>query len=121
MRCRFNRETLGLAPAGRSFWNMLDRKGFNPTVYERSISGGEKKVDVAIAHRMTKDAYTVINPKTDDILLVAGDKDFMPVVTDLRGEGFRVEAAFWDHAAREIRDGVDRFISLNRFHGHFTR
>jgi hypothetical protein len=27
---------------------MLDRKGFNPTVYDKNISNKEKKVDVAI-------------------------------------------------------------------------
>ncbi len=111
----------GSPPPGDSFWNMLDKKGFNPTVYERGIGGGEKKVDVAIGHRMTKDAYTIIDRKKDEMLLVAGDKDFMPVISDLISEGFRVEAAFWDQAAREVRESVQKFISLTPYHAHFTR
>jgi Protein of unknown function DUF88. len=69
----------GSPPPGDSFWNMLNRKGFNPTVYERGVSGGEKNVDVAIAHGITKDAFTIIDRNNDSIILVAGNKDFMPV------------------------------------------
>ncbi len=111
----------GSPPPGDSFWNMLDRKGFNPTVYEKNFANKEKKVDVAIGHRMTKDAYTLLNKVKDELLLVAGDSDFVPVVADLIDDGFKVEVAFWDHAARELRDAASKFIALNQFHGHFTR
>jgi hypothetical protein len=40
---------------------MLHKKGFNPTVYEKNAANKEKKVDVAIAHAMTKDAYTKLD------------------------------------------------------------
>lgn len=46
----------GSPPPGDTFWNMLHRIGFNPTVYEKNFSNREKKVDVAIGSRMTKDA-----------------------------------------------------------------
>jgi uncharacterized LabA/DUF88 family protein len=65
------------------------------TVYDRSQAGKEKKVDVAIAHRMTKDAYTIINRASAELTLVAGDKDYVPVVEDLVKEGFHVVVAFW--------------------------
>ena len=100
---------------------MLERKGFNPTVYEKNAANREKKVDVAIAHRMTKDAYTMIDKDKDELLLVAGDSDFVPAVADLTGEGFKVEVAFWDHSARELRETASRFISLDQYHGHLTR
>lgn len=76
---------------------------------------------MAIGARMTKDAYTVVNKEKDEILLVAGDKDFEPVITDLTSEGFKVEVAFWDHAAEEIRKAKSKFISLNQYHKHLTR
>jgi uncharacterized LabA/DUF88 family protein len=69
---------------------------------------------------MTKDAYTLVK-KNYDILLVAGDTDFVPVVTDLVTEGFKVEIAFWGHAARELREAAMNFISLNPKHADFTR
>jgi hypothetical protein len=110
----------GSPPPGDSFWNMLDRKGFNPTVYERNFANREKKVDVAIGARMTKDAYTMLDKDRNKLLLVAGDSHYVPVLTDLIDEGFTVEVAFWDHAAREIREAA-RFIPLNEYHVHLTR
>ena len=111
----------GSPPPGDSFWDMLDRKGFNPTVYEKNFANKEKKVDVAVAARMTKDAYTLIDKERDDILLVSGDTDYVPVVTDLVSEGFTVEVAFWDHCGRELREVASKFISLNQYHAHLTR
>jgi len=70
---------------------------------------------VAIAHRMTKDAYTIINKAEDEITLVAGDKDFEPVISDLRAEGFNVHVVFWGHAAKELRDAASQFINLDSY------
>jgi hypothetical protein len=112
----------GSPPPGDSFWNMLHRKGFNPTVYDKNVVGKEKKVDVAIGARMTKDAYTVIDKEKDEILLVAGDSDYVPVLEDLKSEGYRVEVAFWDHStAREVKALADKFVSLTQYHDHFSR
>jgi hypothetical protein len=105
----------GSPPPGDSFWSMLKRKGFNPTVYQRNIAGKEKKVDVAIGHRITKDAYTVVDRKEDRLMLVAGDSDYVPVVSDLVADGFYVSVAFWDHAARELRQAASKFNSLNSY------
>ena len=33
---------------------MVKRHGFNVTTYDKNAAGKEKKVDVAIAHKMTK-------------------------------------------------------------------
>jgi hypothetical protein len=111
----------GSPPPGDSFWKMLDKKGFKPTVYEKNVANKEKKVDVAIGAAMTKDAYTRLDKAKDELLLVAGDSDFEPVITDLKSEGFKVEVAFWDHAAAEIRKAATKFISLNSYHGHFSK
>jgi uncharacterized LabA/DUF88 family protein len=108
----------GSPPPSDSFWEMVKRKGFEVKTYGRSISGKEKKVDVAIAHAMTKDAYTKIDKKDSEIVLVAGDKDYMPVIEDLKGEGFRVIVVFWDHAAQEVKQAASKFISLNQWINH---
>ena len=111
----------GSPPPGDSFWDMLERKGFATTVYEKNAANHEKKVDVAIGARMTKDAYTVLDKARDEILLVSGDTDFVPVVADLVAEGFKVEVAFWGHAGRELREAAPRFISLDDYHDHLSR
>ena len=108
----------GSPPPSDSFWQMVERKGFEVKTYDRNAAGKEKKVDVAIAHAMTKDAYTVIDKATSEIVLVAGDKDYMPVIEDLKSEGFKVVVVFWDHAARELKETASQFISLNQWLDH---
>lgn len=111
----------GSPPPGDSFWQMVERRGWQVKIFERNLQNKEKKVDVAIAHAMTKDAYTVVNKETDDLTLVAGDKDFVPVVEDLVKEGFKVDVAFWGHAAAELRKAATKFINLDDHHGHVTK
>jgi uncharacterized LabA/DUF88 family protein len=104
----------GSPPPGDSFWRMVEQYGFRVTTFERNAAGKEKKVDVAIAHQMTKDAYSgVIDKAADEITLVAGDKDYVPVVDDLVKEGFRVIVAFWAHAADELKRSSAIFFSLD--------
>jgi hypothetical protein len=112
----------GSPPPGDSFWEMVERYGFAVTKYERNAAGKEKKVDVAIAHKMTKDAYSgVVRRGEDEITLVSGDKDSVPVVEDLVAEGFVVHVVFWDHAAQELKDAASSFISLNPHLDYLTQ
>jgi hypothetical protein len=104
----------GSPPPYDTFWNMVRSKGFEVKTYEKSF-GHEKKVDTAIAHAMTKDAYTILNKAEDEIILVAGDKDYVPIVEDLRQFGVNFTVMFWEHAAREIREIATTFISLNPY------
>ena len=110
----------GSPPPGDSFWQFVKSKGFDVKTYDRSVSGKEKKVDVALAHRMTKDAYTIIDKANSEISLAAGDKDYVPVVEDLTHEGFHVVVVFWDHAATELKEAASEFFSLNAHLDHLT-
>lgn len=104
----------GSPPPGDSFWKMVERHGFRVTTYDRNVAGKEKKVDVAIAHRMTKDAYTgVVQKGIDEITLVAGDKDYCPVVEDLVASGFVVNVVFWSHGSAELKAVASKFIPLD--------
>ena len=109
----------GSPPPSDSFWEMVRKEGFIVETFEKSASGKEKKVDVAIAHRITKDAYTVINKSEDELVLVSGDKDFVPVIADLIKEGYTVKVAFWDQAAQELKDSLRNsatdFLCLNPY------
>lgn len=109
----------GSPPPSDTFWGMVKSKGFDVETFDKSRSGREKKVDVAIAHRMTKDAYTIIK-KEDELTLVAGDKDFVPVVEDLTLEGFKVVVMFWGHAAQELKDVSTSFINLDSHFQYLT-
>lgn len=105
----------GSPPPGDSFWDMVKRKGWGVQIYDRNFAGKEKKVDTAIAYQMSKDAYTVVDRKTSEITLVAGDKDYAPAVEDLVKEGFHVTVAFWGHAAKDLRTAASEFCDLDRF------
>ena len=103
----------GSPPPSDSFWEMVSSYKFQVKTYEKGFDGKEKKVDVAIAHQITKDAYSGAIQKDDEIVLVSGDKDYIPVVEDLRKEGFKFSVIFWDHAANELKDAAESFSSLN--------
>lgn len=112
----------GSPPPGDTFWDMVERKGFEVKTYEKNFAGKEKKVDVAIAHQITKDAYSgKISKGTDEITLVAGDKDYVPVVEDLVENGFKVHVVFWDSVAPELKAVCTQFVSLNPFLQHLSR
>lgn len=111
----------GSPPPGDTFWKMVERHGFKHTKFDRNFAGKEKKVDVAIAHQMTKDAYSgVVQKGVDEMTLIAGDTDYVPVLEDLKQAGFIVHLVFWDHAGREIKAAASKFISLNPFFDHLT-
>lgn len=111
----------GSPPPSDSFWDMVARKGFDVKTYEKNFSGKEKKVDVAIAHQITKDAYSgKIVQGTDEITLVAGDKDFVPVVEDLVENGYIVHVVFWDSVAPELKAAASKFTSLNPHLEHLS-
>lgn len=105
----------GSPPPGDSFWQMVKRKGWDVTVYDKNVAGKEKKVDTALTYCMTKDAYTLINRENSAITIVAGDKDYAPAVEDLVKEGFRVRVAFWGHAAPELRKVAAPFFPLDKY------
>nr|AAT96127.1 hypothetical protein [Pseudomonas viridiflava] len=112
----------GSPPPSDSFWHMVESKGFEVKTYEKNFAGKEKKVDVAIAHQITKDAYSgKISKGTDEITLVAGDKDFVPVVEDLVENGYQVHVVFWENAAPELKVVCSKFISLNPYLDNLTK
>ena len=112
----------GSPPPGDSFWQMVERFGFEVVTYDRSVAGKEKKVDVAIAHQITKDAYSrVIDREVDEITLVAGDKDYLPVVEDLVKAGFRFDVVFWSQAAQELKQAASKFVELDPYLDTLTK
>ncbi|MCB9617768.1 MAG: NYN domain-containing protein [Sandaracinus sp.] len=112
----------GSPPPGDSFWKMVERFGFQVTTFDKSRSGKEKKVDVALAHQMTKDAYSgLIERGEDELTLVAGDKDYVPVVEDLVGAGFPVHVVFWSHAAVELQTAASSFTPLDPYLDSLTK
>ncbi len=81
-----------------------------------SIAGDSHKCnfDVEMTMELMRTAEQI---RPDTIVLLSGDKDFVPVVLELRRRGIRVEiAAFSDYnAARELILKSSEFIELSRY------
>ncbi|MCL2347392.1 MAG: NYN domain-containing protein [Planctomycetaceae bacterium] len=102
-------------PENDSLWAAAASHGFEVTVEDRNAQNREKKIDTGIAVQMIADSYEIpVNPRTDEMVLVAGDSDYVPVILNLSKRGIRVVVWFWDHAAPEIKNAAAEFRSLNR-------
>jgi len=109
-------------PQNDSLWEAARQGGFEVVVEDRNAQNREKKIDTGIAVRMMEDSYECIADKNiDEMILVAGDKDYVPVVSSISRRGIRVVVYFWDHAEVELKDHAALFFSLNRYIGEVTR
>jgi len=107
-------------PPNDSVWLLAEKKGFNkPIVFDRSFFGKEKKVDTQITSDAMEDLYTKFK-KGDEMTLVAGDADFVPLAEKVRAVGYEFHVVFWDHAAAELKAAATKFISLNPYLDHLA-
>lgn len=102
-------------PPNDSIWRYAEKAGFELHLEDRNYANKEKKIDTGIATLMTKDAYKRGKANEDTFVLVAGDKDYVPTLNELRADNYKVEVVFWNHAARELKDAASKFISLDPF------
>jgi uncharacterized LabA/DUF88 family protein len=99
-------------PANDSLWEMARKKGFEVVTYDRNAQNKEKKIDTKIASDIIEDLYTRVKPG-DEMTLVAGDRDYVPVAEKVMAKGVRFDVVFWDHAGKELREGCSKFVPLN--------
>lgn len=100
-------------PENDTIWETAKRVGFVVTLTDRNYANKEKKVDTGIVAKLMRDAYTICNKEEDTIILVAGDKDFVPAIELLSKDGFKVNVAFWNHAASEMHTSGATFYNLD--------
>ena len=108
-------------PPDDSLWNAAKRKGFEPVVYDRNVANREKKIDTDIVATMMEDSFTLVDPKNDEMTLVAGDADYVPAIEKLINRGITVHVVFWGHGARELRDVATKFVDLDQYLEHLKR
>lgn len=101
-------------PKNDSLWASAKARGFEVVVHDRNVRNREKKVDTSIVTEMVSDSFQHMNPRQDEITLVAGDADYVPTIESLRKRGFTVDVVFWDHASSELKRAASRFVSLNK-------
>jgi NYN domain-containing protein len=108
----------GCRPLGSdSVWALATQRGFDLLVTEFDPADA---YDVAVATKVMADSYERMAPG-DKAVLVAGGRDYVPVIDSLRSRKLDVLVAFWHHAtARELRTGPAEFLSLDEMFDDLT-
>lgn len=75
------------------------KAGFIPSFVKR-LQDREKGVDTALVADLITDSFTSYEAG-DEVIVVAGDADYLPAINRLRGRGVSVSVAFWDHGLAE--------------------
>jgi hypothetical protein len=109
-------------PANDSLWALARSRGFDVATYDRNFVNKEKEVDVAIAARMTQDAYKYMS--ADDsakVVLLSGDRDQTPAIEILKEEGISTLIVFWEHATSPVlREAASDFFPLDKLFDHIS-
>lgn len=109
-------------PLNDSLWHAAEAKGFEVVTEDRSYyTNKEKKIDSGICTAILEDSYELMIPGQDEVILVAGDRDYVPTAESLKRRGITFSVCFWDHAARELKDVADNFYSLNAYHNYLRK
>ena len=99
-------------PQNDAIWQIAEYAGFEVVVHDRNQNNKEKKINTGLVTAMTRDAYR--NAKDGDVFtIVSGDNDYVPTVTQLREDGFRVDVVIWRHAGGELKAAASKFIPLD--------
>ena len=103
-------------PKNDSLWTAAEAKGFTVVTEDRNFfTNKEKKIDSGICTMIMEDSFTIIKPRVDEVVLVAGDRDYVPTVESLKKRDINFILCFWEHAARELLEVSDRFFTLNPY------
>ena len=111
-------------PLNDSLWNAISKQGYQVFIEDRNLDNQEKKIDTGIVSAIMSDCLKGKIKKEsegDEIVLVAGDSDYVPMIRDLKELGYRVKVVFWSHASRELKNIASQFKSLDEHLELLTR
>lgn len=110
-------------PKNDSLWGMARDGGFEVFVFDRNFANKEKEVDVAIATQIVEDSFLHMDSNRGDrVVLVTGDRDYLPTLKSLDGRGIKTTVVFWSHAmSHELRDFADDYFELDPIFDHISR
>lgn len=94
-------------------WNDVTDAGFELSLFKRTEENTEKEVDTALVTDLVADALTVYQPG-DMVVLIAGDRDYVPAIQRLKKAGIPVYVAFWDQQISDkLKYVAARFVCLD--------
>ena len=99
----------GDSPKKLEIAERLRSKGYEPMIF-RKKGNREKGVDIALAMSMLTNAF---NQNMDVAYLIAGDEDYLNLVTEIKRYGPRVFGAFLKNGlSKELKLSFDKFNLL---------
>ncbi len=104
-----------------SLWNAARRSGFEVFTPTRNMNNREKRVDTGFDKEVLKDLYKSVISHDDEIILVIGDADHVPVTEAILEENMKFTLVFWDNASEALKCKASKFISLNDHIAEITR
>lgn len=108
-------------PANDSLWELARNQGFEVFTFDRNFANKEKQVDVAISTQIMEDSYEHMKAG-DKLVLVSGDRDYLPTIESLAKRGFPTVVAFWEHATgHELKQAPIDFFALDSLFDHLTK
>jgi uncharacterized LabA/DUF88 family protein len=108
-------------PANDSLWKLAENAGFQVEVFDRNFSNKEKEVDSAITTQILEDSFLYMKSDQDRVVLVAGDRDYVPPIESLARRGIPTTVIFWQHAtARDLRAKADDYSPLDPLFEHIS-
>lgn len=96
-------------------WDLYRSMGFEVVLQARNSFNQEKAVDGNLMTRMLTDTFDRPGAKEDLVILVAGDRDYVPAVRALVAAGVCVEVHFWDHASWHLKEAATEFVRMDRY------
>jgi hypothetical protein len=110
-------------PQNDHLWEMARQEGFEVSVFDRNVANKEKEVDVAIATQIIEDSFLYMKPeRSDKVVLLSGDRDYLPTVKSLKARGLKTLVVFWKHAtSHDLRAEADDFFALDGVFEAITR
>jgi uncharacterized LabA/DUF88 family protein len=96
-----------------AIWAHMEAAGWEVFSFERNFKNKEKKIDIAVVTEMIMDAFKRTLRSKDQIILVAGDSDYLPAVARLTQDGYVVLVYFWSQAANELKQVATEFICMD--------
>jgi len=101
-------------PPNDTVWEKARKEGFTVNVNRRSVRGKEKQVDTQMCVDITKAIY-LNDPKERTLIILAGDRDYVPTFKEAKNRNWNIEVYFWSNASAEIKKHPDiKFIDFSR-------
>ncbi len=103
-------------------WDDVTDAGFELSLLKRSTCNNkEKEVDTALVTDLVADALTLYQPG-DMVVLIAGDRDYVPAIQRLKKAGIPVYVAFWDQQISDkLKQVAERFVCLDDHFEHLCK